>query len=48
MTQKYYESADLVDRLCNAADSNGRAVTFLVGSPLSVPDRVGGTACQES
>ena len=42
MTQKYYESADLVDRLCNAADSNGRTVTFLVGSPLSVPDHVGG------
>ena len=42
MTQKYYESADLVDRLCSASDSNDRAVTFLVGSALSLPDHVGG------
>ena len=29
MTQKYYKSADLVDRLCRAADKKDGAVTFL-------------------
>lgn len=42
MNRKYYESAALVDRLCNAADRTDRAITFLVGSALSLPDRVGG------
>ena len=39
MIQKYYESAALVDRLCSVSD---RAVTFLVGSAISLPDNVGG------
>ena len=42
MKQKYYKSADLVDRLCSAADRKDRAVTFLVGSPLTFPDHIGG------
>ena len=42
MNYKYYDSAALVDRLCNASDRRDRAVTFLVGSPLSLPDHVGG------
>ena len=42
MRQKYYESADLVDRLCSVADGKDRTVTFLVGSPLTLPDHVGG------
>ena len=41
MKQKYYESVDLVDRLSNSA-MRDRAVTFLVGSPLSLPDYKGG------
>ena len=41
MKHKYYESTDLVDRLCNSA-RNDRAITFLVGSPLSFPDYEGG------
>ena len=42
MGQKYHDSVALVDRLCNAAHSKDRAVTFLVGSALSLPDHVGG------
>ena len=42
MKQKYYESAALIDRLCNVADEKDKAVTFLVGSPLTLPDHVGG------
>ena len=42
MKQKYYILADLVDRLCNAADRKDRAVTFLAGSALTLPDHVGG------
>ena len=42
MRQKYYESADLIDRLCNAADGEDKSVTFLLGSALSLPDHVGG------
>ena len=42
MEPRYYTSADLVDRLTHVATENDRAVTFLVGSPLSVPDYVGG------
>ena len=41
MKQKYYESVDLVDRLGNSA-MRDRAITFLVGSPLSLPDYKGG------
>ena len=37
----YHESTDLVDRLCNSAKKD-RAITFLVGSPLSLPDYKGG------
>ena len=37
----YHESTDLVDRLCNSARKD-QAITFLVGSPLSLPDHVGG------
>ena len=48
MKQTYYESAALVDRLCNAAERKDRAVTFLVGSALSLPDRVGGHGCARS
>ena len=42
MDRTYYNSDDLVDRLCSAADSANSAVTFLVGSALSLPDHVGG------
>ena len=42
MIKKYYESRDLVDRLCNISNESDRAVTFLVGSPLSIPDDEGG------
>ena len=42
MKQKYYNSADLIDRLCSTADRQDRAVVFLVGSPLTVPDHKGG------
>ena len=42
MERKYFGSADLVDRLCSAAATNERSVTFLIGSPLSIPDHVGG------
>ena len=42
MTQVYYTSHDLVDRLCSAATNGDRSVTFLVGSALSLPDHVGG------
>ena len=42
MKQKYYKSADLIDRLCNTADRKDKTVTFLVGSPLTFPDHVGG------
>ena len=41
MQNKYYNSADLVDRLCYAANRKDRPVTFLVGSPLSCPDYPG-------
>ena len=42
MKRNYYKSSDLVDRLCNAANRKDRAVTFLVGSALTLPDHVGG------
>lgn len=41
MNQTYYGLTELVDRLCNAAEKD-RAMTFLVGSPLSLPDYEGG------
>lgn len=42
MVYKYYSSADLVDRLCNASDRKDKSITFLVGSALTLPDHVGG------
>ena len=42
MIKTYYESKDLVDRLCNMSNRSDRAVTFLIGSPLSMPDYAGG------
>ena len=42
MKLNYYKSSDLVDRLCTAANRKDRAVTFLVGSALTLPDHVGG------
>ena len=42
MKHKYYNPADLIDRLCYTADRKDRAVVFLVGSPLTVPDHIGG------
>lgn len=42
MKRKYYGSRDLIDRLCNAAESRKKTITFLVGSPLSKPDNEGG------
>lgn len=41
MKRNYHESSALVERLHNASD-RGRPVMFLVGSPLSYPDHVGG------
>ena len=41
MNQTYYGLNELVDRLCNAAEKD-QAMTFLVGSPLSLPDYEGG------
>ena len=41
MQNKYYVSADLVDRLCYAANRRDRSVVFLVGSALSYPDHSG-------
>ena len=42
MNYKYYNSEDLVDRLCHASDRKDKAVTFLVGSALTLPDHSGG------
>lgn len=42
MQYLFYQPADLVDRLCHAANRPDRTVTFLVGSPISAPDHVGG------
>ena len=42
MTRKYYESRDLIDRLLHAANTQDKSVTFLVGSPISMPDNLGG------
>lgn len=42
MIYKYYESEDLVDRLCSVSNQHDKSVIFLVGSPLSLPDHVGG------
>ena len=42
MKHTYYQSSDLVDRLCSAFESKDRAVVFLVGSAVSLPDHEGG------
>ena len=42
MEKSYHTPAALVDRLCNASQRGERSVTFLVGSPLSLPDQEGG------
>ena len=42
MQYAYYSPSDLMDRLCYAADRRDRTVTFLVGSPISAPDHIGG------
>ena len=43
MRHRFYKAADLVDdRLCYAANRKDREVIFLVGSPISCPDHVGG------
>lgn len=42
MTKTYYDSDDLIDRLSNVAFRKDRSVTFLVGSPLTAPDHLGG------
>lgn len=42
MIDKYYSLSDLVDRLRDACTTNKKAVTFLVGSALSLPDEEGG------
>ena len=41
MQHRYHSSADLVDRLCYAANRKDRSVIFLVGSALSRPDHLG-------
>ena len=41
MIDKYYNLGDLVDRLRDASTTNKKAVTFLVGSALSLPDKDG-------
>ena len=38
----YYDLDDLVDRLRNVTIRKEKTVTFLVGSPLTMPDHVGG------
>ena len=42
MKYKYYQDVDLIDRLFSMSHRADRAVTFLVGSPISLPDYVGG------
>ena len=42
MKYTHYGSADLLDRLCHAANRKDRPITFLVGSPLCMPDHLGG------
>ena len=42
MKPKFYESGVLIDRLVNSANSQDKSVTFLVGSPISMPDHPGG------
>ena len=38
----YYDLDDLVDRLSDVTIRRDKAVTFLVGSPLTTPDHPGG------
>ena len=42
MKNDYHTPTALVDRLCDASQRKERPVTFLVGSPLSLPDQEGG------
>ena len=42
MNRDYYTSAELVDRLCHAANTETGQVVFLVGSALCMPDYLGG------
>ena len=42
MKHQFHTSANLVERLCYAANEKDQSVTFLVGSALSLPDHVGG------
>ena len=42
MKNDYHTATALVDRLCDASQRKERPVTFLVGSPLSLPDQEGG------
>ena len=42
MKQTYYEQVDLQDRLVNASENKDRAVVFMVGSAISLPDHEGG------
>ena len=42
MKLKFYESGYLIDRLVNSANTQDKNVTFLVGSPISMPDHLGG------
>lgn len=41
MNRNFFETKALVDRLCDAAISRKKSVTFLVGSPLSKPTHNG-------
>ena len=38
----YYDLDDLVDRLSDVTIRREKTVTFLVGSPLTMPDHAGG------
>lgn len=42
MQYTYYTPSDLIARLRHAAVRRDRTVTFLVGSPISAPDHIGG------
>ena len=42
MKQTYYRQIDLQNRLVNASENRDRAVVFMVGSAISLPDHEGG------
>ena len=42
MTQKFHKFEVLVDRLLHTANTQDKSVTFLVGSPISMPDNPDG------